>query len=77
MLKVCCNICLKHLPNVSPDSAHFCERCSPFGEEYFKEVQKLDIEHRGELQRKLNKLREQFLHQRVVPKDRQQSLKAV
>ena len=79
MIKIVCNICLKTLPDLPADRpvTHFCERCQPFAEQFSGEMRQLCTEHQGELLRKMNRLREQFLHQKVVPTDKQHSLKVV
>lgn len=79
MLQVACNICQRklNLPYDTP-KPHFCEgRCLPFAEEYNAEVQKLSFQHMQEFQGKLNKLREKFLQERVLPNEKKQNLKAV
>lgn len=66
MIKYCCNICTKELKGVP--KLPFCERCTPFAEEYTKglaEVIQTNAEHN---ERQMNSYRNAFFREKVRAK---------
>ena len=68
MIRVCCDICRKDLsqPHVTVGSFHFCERCSPYGEDYMREVTRLGAEGMMEIGKRIERFRNQYLKDRIV-----------
>ncbi len=68
MIRVVCDICLKNLQATVDGQPQLCERCLPYGEEYYATVQKISSEIAAEWQRRIDKNRNQFLQQKVAAK---------
>ena len=66
MLVVCCDICGKKLlTNPNGNNFQLCERCTPFAEEYYKELAKLVGENQTAFAKTYEKFRNGFLQQKT------------
>ncbi len=71
-----CNVCRKNLGAADQNVAtHFCERCKPHAEAWIEALLKIHQEVVAEESRRINKFRDQFLQEVVLPK--KQELKSV
>ena len=77
MLKPVCDICHKDIRNATNTPAHFCDRCRPFAEDFLKQQAVIYLDAKQVLEKTMDKFRNKFLQETVVPETKKQYLEVV